>query len=62
MRINLQNKVFIITSRCRQSAYRIITDKNVRSMYQVNAAMNTSKTPEILIFQVGTVTISVNFQ
>ena len=62
LRINQQSEILIIPLNSRQSAHYIVTDTDIRSMHQMNTAMNTSKTPKILIFQIRSVTIPINFQ
>ena len=58
--LEIKSEILIIPLNSRQSAHYIVTDTDIRSMHQMNTAMNTSKTPKILIFQIRSVTIPIN--
>ena len=62
LRVYLQNKIPVISGLCRKGTHRIITDTDIRRMYQVNAAVNPPETPEILVFQIRAVAVPVDFQ
>ena len=60
LRINQQSEILIIPLNSREGTHYIVTDTDIWSMHQMNTAMNTSKTPKILIFQIRSVTIPIN--
>ena len=61
LRIYLQDEILIVR-RNRKSPHCIITDTDIGCVQQMDAAVDTTKTPEVLIFKIRAVTIPVNLQ
>ncbi len=62
LRINQQPEILIISPVSRKCTHCIVTDADILGMHQMNAAMNPTETPKVLILQVRSVTIPINFQ